>query len=287
MNYHGTSMRIMSLPRLSCRILASVILLANYSIAARAGAEHHTPEIPKTWDDVALKDWPTPIAGLNVRPTHISAKEYYALPVEKLRTYPVYFPGREPEGYWNMLQHIGPQPLIDPEKLKSREDWIEAGRKVFDEADQLHERVLDPQLIAAARSAETFNQAHTLPLPDGTLYFLRWVPTRQGVALSLGNCSICHLQYLQDGTRIPGAPSFPGVARGPQLRNPLLGPIHDASRVLSGDPPFIMGPEPLGMWLNQAYGVPWLKDDILARLKTSTMATPVPPCSPAPPPGKR
>src|SRR4029079_1311285 len=75
--------------------------------------------IPKTWDEAALADWATPLAGLNLRPTHISEKEYYSLPVENLRTYPVYFPGREPEGYWEMLQRVGPQPLIEPEKLKN------------------------------------------------------------------------------------------------------------------------------------------------------------------------
>lgn len=34
--------------------------------------------------------------------------------------------------------------------------------------------------------------------------------------------------------------------------------------------PFLMGPEPFGMWLYQACGVPWLKDDINERLKTIT-----------------
>src|SRR2546423_11476899 len=75
------------------------------------------PAIPKTWDEAALANWATPVASLNVRPTHISAKEYYSLAVENLRTYPVYSPGREPEGYWQMLQHIGPKPLIEPGKL--------------------------------------------------------------------------------------------------------------------------------------------------------------------------
>ncbi len=70
--------------------------------------------IPKTWDETALAGWATPLAGLNVRPTHISSQEYYSMRVDNLRTYPVYFPGREPEGYWEMLQHVGPQPLIEP-----------------------------------------------------------------------------------------------------------------------------------------------------------------------------
>ena len=54
------------------------------------------PAIPRTWDEASLADWATPVAGLNVRPTHISAKDYYSLAVETLRTYPVYLPGREP-----------------------------------------------------------------------------------------------------------------------------------------------------------------------------------------------
>jgi hypothetical protein len=66
------------------------------------------------------------VAGLNVRPTHIPSKEYYSLAVENLRTYPVYYPGREPEGYREMMQHVGPKPLIEPETLKTDTDWIDA-----------------------------------------------------------------------------------------------------------------------------------------------------------------
>src|SRR5713226_9794372 len=57
------------------------------------------------WNDHDLSDWATPIAGLNVRPGHYSEKEYYSAPVgELVRTYQVYFPGREPARYWNMLR---------------------------------------------------------------------------------------------------------------------------------------------------------------------------------------
>src|SRR5262249_34908799 len=95
----------------------------------------YRPAVPKTWDEAALVEWATPIAGLNVRPTHITPKEYYSFEVENLRTYPVYYPAREPEGYWEMLQHLGPKPLIELERLKTEADWIEAGRRVFDELD--------------------------------------------------------------------------------------------------------------------------------------------------------
>jgi hypothetical protein len=62
---------------------------------------------------------------------------YYALPTDNLRTYPVCYPGREPKGYWDMLQHVEPKPLIEPEKLHTEADWIAAGKRVFDEFDHV------------------------------------------------------------------------------------------------------------------------------------------------------
>ena len=127
----------------TARLLTALTLLGCLLGTQRTDSQQWKPDIPRTWDDAALADWPTPVAGLNIRPTHISNKDYYSLPIENLRTYPVYFPGKEPKGYWEMLQRAGPQPLIEPEKLKTEADWIEAGRRVFDEADHLHLRTLE------------------------------------------------------------------------------------------------------------------------------------------------
>jgi hypothetical protein len=231
-------------------------------------SQHSKPEIPRIWDEAALKDWATPLAGLNVRPTHISAKEYYSLRVENLRTYPVYFPGREPAGYWEMLQRVGPQPLIEPEKLKTKKDWIEAGRKVFEGADDLHLRTFAPELLSTARNLKTFEGRQ--PLPDGTVSDLRWVPTKNGVALSLSNCTNCHLLLLQDGTLIPGASTF--ARPNPAGRSGLVRSLQTAVRSVTGAPPFLMGTESFGTWLYQAYGVPWKKDDIHERVKAMSEA---------------
>jgi len=140
--------------RLTARLLTASTLLGCFLSATRVDSQRWRPDIPRTWDDAALADWATPVAGLNVRPTHISAREYYSLTTENLRTYPVYFPGREPNGYWDMLQHVGPKPLIEPGTLTTEADWIEAGHRVFDEADDLHLRTFDPKFIAAARNRE-------------------------------------------------------------------------------------------------------------------------------------
>ncbi len=42
---------------------------------------------------------------------------------------------------------------------------------------------------AAARSREIYDVGHSTPLPNGTMFGTRWVPTKKGVALSFSNCS--------------------------------------------------------------------------------------------------
>ena len=108
----------------------ALVMLAGALLAAQ-----QTLKLPVTWDEAALHEWATPIAGLNVRPGHFSAEEYHKAPIDNLRTYPVYYPGREPAGYWEMLQSVGPKPLIEPATLTAEADWVRAGQRVFDEFD--------------------------------------------------------------------------------------------------------------------------------------------------------
>jgi hypothetical protein len=171
------------------------------------------PIIPRVWDEAELAGWATPVAGLNVRPTHISASEYYSVPEYNLRSYPVYMPGREPDGYWEMLQRIGPKPLIEPGVLRTEADWVLAGQRVFEEATTSPLTTLDPQAIANFRSREFLEKQRALPLPDGTLGTFRWVPTKQGIALSTLACGGCHILFRSDGGRITGAPSRAEMSR--------------------------------------------------------------------------
>jgi hypothetical protein len=251
-------------------LCTSAIFAARLHIGGTVSA---APNIPKTWDEIALADWATPIAGLNVRPTSMSAKDYYSMAVENVRTYPVYFPGREPDGYWEMLQHVGPKPLIEPERLTTEADWIKAGQRVFDEADHLHLRTWDSRLIAAARSPESFKDAE--PAPDGTVPAMRWVPMKTGVALGFSNCSNCHVLPLPNGMRIPGAPEFgTGAENQDRFRGPsrtLRFQVYAANGVIGlGDAPFVTGAEPPGAKRYEAFGVPWRADDVNLKLKTLT-----------------
>ena len=153
-------------------ILLSIFILTGALLAAQV-----TTQPPVTWDETALREWATPIAGLDVRPGHFSAEEYHKAPVDNLRTYPVYYPGREPAGYWEMLQSVGPKPLIEPSTLTTEADWVKAGQRVFDEFDIAAFRVLDPQVVAFARRPQGFENSPVKPRPDGTLPDLRWIPT--------------------------------------------------------------------------------------------------------------
>lgn len=218
------------------------------------------PVIPRTWDEKALADWATPLAGINVRPTHISESEYYALPVDDSRTYPVYARGREPQGYWEELQRARPKPMLEAKTLRSGRDWIEAGRRVFDEIDHIHLRTFDPAVIEIARKGES-----ELIAKDGSIPGIRWVPTAKGVALSFTGCSGCHVQFRSDGTEIPGA-SFFAAATLPFTAR-LIPVVQTKLRYAAGAAPIQMGDEPLGMWLYRAYGVPWRANDEHLRLK--------------------
>ena len=167
-------------------------------------------------------NWATPVAGLNVRPHHLSEKEYYATPVDNLRTYPVYYPDREPAGYWEKLQKLGPQPLIEPAKLKTEADWTAAGKRVFDELDAPTTRHWDPETIALFRSKAALDAAPTEVLPDGTIAGSRWVPTTRGIAISVQNCASCHTVKVEARTHADNPSSSSSLAMRVAISASLL-----------------------------------------------------------------
>ncbi len=76
------------------------ILLILFALCAYGAATAQVMRPPRIWDDAALADWATPVAGLNIRPAHYSSVEDHAAPVDNLKTYPFYPVDREPPGYW-------------------------------------------------------------------------------------------------------------------------------------------------------------------------------------------
>jgi len=220
----------------------------------------NTPDFvhaPRFWNDQGLSDWATPVAGLNVRPAHFSEREYYAAPhAEWVRTYPVYFPGREPAGYWDDIRARKPEPLIAP-GARTTADWISAGKQVFEEMDVPAFRSTDPALIAVMRSAEEFTKRGGHAMNNGRVKGLRWVPTSKGLALSLTDCATCHTRIMPDGSLLSGAP----------FNDPGNGVL--AQLVGLGNEVFFPG-EKIGQVNWRSFGVPWIDDDIHAGLKTMT-----------------
>lgn len=221
--------------------------LCTFLLLAEAAAGENVKAI-RVWNDKDLAEWATPVAGLGVHPGHYSERDYYATPPgEWLRTYPVYFPEQEPEGYFESLQTKQPQPLIRP-GARTKKEWIRAGQIVFREMDVLSLRSYDPDLIDIVRSAEALSKAGGRPQPDGTVPGLRWVPTSRGLALSVDNCSGCHTRVMPDGSRVDGAP-FAGSG------NAVLGQLvsRAVKRVYGDDP---------AVWNWRSSAVPWIAGDI-------------------------
>jgi len=80
----------MSLPVIEGEgVMKWTVLTAAFLVALTSTAQESRIAAPKIWDDKALEDWATPIAALGVRPSQFTAAEYYAVPGENLRTYPV------------------------------------------------------------------------------------------------------------------------------------------------------------------------------------------------------
>jgi hypothetical protein len=217
---------------------------------------------PKIWDDVALKEWATPVAALGARPGYFSSAEYYRVPADNLRTYPVYHPDSEPQGYWDWLQKQKPEPLVEVVKIRTKADWIAAGERAFRELDTVLARTDDPALIARARDPNSYS--NVLKLSDGTVHGPRWVVTDKGVKLSFGECSTCHFRVWPDnsifsagplGRRPPGTPRL--VPTG--LGAPRFSRIDLQRR-------FLDEPSQTAFW--RMWTVPWAPDQRIESIRT-------------------
>src|ERR1700720_4026247 len=112
---------------------AHVIGFAMLTLAGGLSAQEFHPDIPKAWDDNAVKDLELPLVQRDRSPRYLTADEYYKLRVRPIyRTYPIYVNGKEPAGYIESLKQREPEVIFDPAALHRREDWIQAGGIVFE-----------------------------------------------------------------------------------------------------------------------------------------------------------
>jgi hypothetical protein len=120
-------------------------------------AQTFSPVTPKSWDDRETNSFELPLAQPDRSPRYPSQKEYYSYEIRPIyRTYPIYAPGREPQGYWESLQQKDPEVLFDPRALKTRQDWIQAGELVFDFSI----------LYVSPANRDRYMEMFRCPLPD-------------------------------------------------------------------------------------------------------------------------
>src|SRR5262245_40249847 len=144
---------------------------------------------------------------------------------------------------------------------ETADDWVRAGKRVFQEYDVPAFRVYDAQAIAKARTLEAYSKSRVKPRADGTLPVLRWIPTPKGLALGITNCSDCHTRQLPDGTLVDGPPSNEA---GPDI-GPVNIAIWGASAIdLLDDTP--------AMTVWRSWAAPWIPNDIHDTIKSMTPA---------------
>lgn len=251
----------MNSPRLialSALALCTLAALPAWTDEPTVNNRHRAPRI---WTDKDLKGWATPVAGINEVPHHYSEKEYYAAPADNLRSYPVYAPGREPQGYRDWLQQQEPQPLVEEGKARTDTEWVEAGKRVFAELDLPTVRTDDKRLIEYLADPEAVRKDGTTVLENGVIPDLRWVVVKKGqVRLSLQECAGCHRRVMPDNeTLVDGAPN--NTLLGPKGFEPFADVFN--ALLTKGGKPIAAGERTY-----MAFGVPWLASDMHADFRT-------------------
>jgi hypothetical protein len=217
------------------------------------------PNIPRTWSQPDVDRLEVPLANARYSAVHISEEAYYRTAVRVIyRSYPVYRPGREPQGYMEWLQRQDPEIAFDPARLKTHEDWLAAGALVFDAPTSYN-----PVFFGAKQVRDpAFYGPSGMPVAsDGTVPFARWVIRRKGeVELGSMGCNTCHTRVFPDGTVVPGAQgNNPGDRQGAAM-------LRQAAKF--GDPAKIL--ERIRGFARQ-FEMPWLADDLNARARTMSL----------------
>jgi hypothetical protein len=245
-------------------VIVSGVWLFSYAQAPRQRSTF-TPSVPRVWDDDAIATLELPLADPVGSPKHISSDYYYRIPVRPIyKSYPVYAPGHEPPHYMELLKQQAPEVLWDESahkpNLRSKEDWIAAGRIVFNTPIYF-----TTHRIASMEDVRDPKWYQTTGVPvakDGIVPFVRYVIRKQG-EVELGDfaCGFCHSRVMPDGIVLEGAQgNFPFEKSkawyfGRRLAN------HDDARKAEAD---------LRHLDHSLYAAPWLKPDPSAPIDNMT-----------------
>jgi len=160
-------------------------------------AQSFHADIPKVWDDREMARLELPLAHAEASPKHVPAEYYYRIPVRTIyKSYPPVAPGQDFNEYVSRLEETEPEIAFDASKLRTKDDWIRAGKAVFEAPTSF---ISDGVRSSPSRA-----------------FLSRYVVRRKG-HVDQGNlsCANCHVRRMTDGTVIPGAQEyFPASQRG-------------------------------------------------------------------------
>lgn len=231
----------------TCFTASAILALARLSVA-----QDFHPEIPKAWDDKEVAHFETPLAQRDRSPRYMTAKEYYALKVRPVyRWYPRYPAGREPAGYLESLKQKEPEIIFDASRLRTKEDWIQAGKLVF-ESDTLFRPAGEGG--GGRRGGAPPNGLASDGSFSGLFPGRRYYVRNKGV-LEVGSnsCAECHTRVMPDDSLLEGAQGN-AAPMGAALNNRGRGGFEEI-RPREATPEVLSGLRE-SAWI--AFGAPWI-----------------------------
>jgi hypothetical protein len=250
------------IPHLLLGCLATASLLAEESASDKSRAT-----IPVVWDTEALRSLQLPLADASISVAHMSAEQYYNLPVRVLyETYPIYHPDHEPPGYFASLQ--GREPKVREFTVagfKGDRDWIEYGKAVFQAPTGTDSEVFSALItVAQTHDRAWYDKAQARwDKTTDIMPYARYVIRAKGkVEVGALSCAMCHTRVMDDGTIILGAQgNFPfdrANAVGMRAAAPQIGDDEQALREFRAFDVLL-------------FGIPWRRADPLSTLGTITL----------------
>ncbi len=217
------------------------------------------PQIPRIWTADAVSELELPLASGDISTRHISEAHYYRI-AERLiyRSYPVYHPDREPEGYWKWLHEREPELAFNAAKLETRQDWIAAGELVFNAPTSLGPVFFGTDNL---RDAGFYRDTGMPVSSAGTIPFATWVVREKGkVELGSMGCNTCHARVLADGKVVPGAQgNNPGDRQGARMLK-RASQFAGTEKILQRTRKFAL-----------QFELPWLKRDLNRQARTMSL----------------
>ena len=223
-------------------VVARVVVLTSATIGV--APTEFRPSIPKVWDDEAVRTMEVPLAQADRSPRYLSSAEYYALKVRPIyRSYPAYAKGREPAGYLESLKQKEPEVIFDAAKLHTKEDWIQAGKLVFESETRFFPADNEQPSAQDVAPLPLGKKGELLGFVPGFRYYVR----QKGVLeAGTNSCAGCHTRLMPDGSAVEGAQGFPQIDKSPARQEAIR----------SGSP------QSFQKKVDQAwglYGAPWVK----------------------------